>query len=814
MSMDAVERRMMDRLDERLAKIQVEKINIDTYVDDVKATREFREREFNAHKDYSENILTEARRQSAAQERIARALERLARPTFEQLATKVAPLVSPTVHHSTDVRVAPGQLASAEDHSCKRCGAPGKRVSSSDIWYCDPCWNGAERPAPAWMPIGQNPVSGKCASWCGSIVRGCPSAGLAHYKGCYSLNGEPCLCSAYCNRRYRETKDSNPPKGPEPTPANDEPPASAVLVAQVDEKPTNPSPPDAGGTTTVQGGGDGGRRDADLAREFARAINRASRENESDTPDWILGEYLVAALRAFEIASNQRVNWWNDGKPPAEEPAPQPEAPSAAGQVAVAGRFAQRNRDIDEGKWPKAPVAQSEAPRKTTEVIGRREPAVAFERAVPGADGCVGAIFRLPDGRRVRITVEPEGTASATIEASGAENVYRDVEIPPLSQPEESRFAGYPPFDQPPERAHPACPSSQCLMCTGEACDKCGAGCGNNNPSRAKCEHDVLERHEKPAPNDTTKSRTYVCDMCGTTTDTLDGGRESGPPENFWACAKCAVGLPGETTSEPANPDPASCRDPFNPSCACPSCKAYPPPADPDKAQSLAERNFVPVVSGAPVPSSAEVEASWKRDHEPSKPLSKRMQIDLDAGVFSLGSSRTEEAFACRIYEVANLEARLAAAEKSRNYEASCRAACLIEIDRLTLALAATEKAREKTCPFPESLDGTEGACHAWWRGEMRAAEAWKERIAAAEKWRDEWKDAACREANGRRSAMRDAERALKERDEAVAAERARCLEIVRRKIPQSEMRLQIDALISSSGEPAPKGDAGGDDTT
>ncbi len=79
--------------------------------------------------------------------------------------------------------------------------------------------------------------------------------------------------------------------------------------------------------------------------------------------------------------------------------------------------------------------------------------------------------------------------------------------------------------------------------------------------------------------------------------------------------------------------------------------------------------------------------------------------------------------------DVADLEVRLTVAEKSRNYEASCRAACLIEIDRLTLALTATEKARANTCPFPEHLDGTDGACPAWWRGEKRSATAWKERL-------------------------------------------------------------------------------------
>jgi hypothetical protein len=35
-----------------------------------------------------------------------------------------------------------------------------------------------------------------------------------------------------------------------------------------------------------------------------------------------------------------------------------------------------------------------------------------------------------------------------------------------------------------------------CSMCSGEACNKCGAGCWNN--SVTDCEHDSAERHEEP----------------------------------------------------------------------------------------------------------------------------------------------------------------------------------------------------------------------------------------------------------------------------------------------------------------------------
>jgi hypothetical protein len=44
---------------------------------------------------------------------------------------------------------------------------------------------------------------------------------------------------------------------------------------------------------------------------------------------------------------------------------------------------------------------------------------------------------------------------------------------------------------------HFICPETgieDCILCTGEACDYCGAGCWNNNPNR-NCQHDVCTRH-------------------------------------------------------------------------------------------------------------------------------------------------------------------------------------------------------------------------------------------------------------------------------------------------------------------------------
>jgi len=39
-------------------------------------------------------------------------------------------------------------------------------------------------------------------------------------------------------------------------------------------------------------------------------INRHSKENGSNTPDFILAEYLTSCLEAFETATNERQGWY------------------------------------------------------------------------------------------------------------------------------------------------------------------------------------------------------------------------------------------------------------------------------------------------------------------------------------------------------------------------------------------------------------------------------------------------------------------------------------------------------------------------
>ena len=46
-------------------------------------------------------------------------------------------------------------------------------------------------------------------------------------------------------------------------------------------------------------------------KELENLINCESLEGESDTPDFILADYLVDCLAAFDKAVNQRAGWYH-----------------------------------------------------------------------------------------------------------------------------------------------------------------------------------------------------------------------------------------------------------------------------------------------------------------------------------------------------------------------------------------------------------------------------------------------------------------------------------------------------------------------
>ena len=46
-----------------------------------------------------------------------------------------------------------------------------------------------------------------------------------------------------------------------------------------------------------------------LERELAQVLNKHSAENASNTPDFILAEYLMGCLEAFNVATNSANAW-------------------------------------------------------------------------------------------------------------------------------------------------------------------------------------------------------------------------------------------------------------------------------------------------------------------------------------------------------------------------------------------------------------------------------------------------------------------------------------------------------------------------
>lgn len=49
---------------------------------------------------------------------------------------------------------------------------------------------------------------------------------------------------------------------------------------------------------------------SEFRKELRAVINRYSKENGSNTPDFILAEYLTVCLESFDRAVNQRSEWY------------------------------------------------------------------------------------------------------------------------------------------------------------------------------------------------------------------------------------------------------------------------------------------------------------------------------------------------------------------------------------------------------------------------------------------------------------------------------------------------------------------------
>ena len=69
----------------------------------------------------------------------------------------------------------------------------------------------------------------------------------------------------------------------------------------------------------------------ELQKEIESAINRCSAENGSNTPDFILAEYLMDCLDAFDKITDKRDHWYGMAPAPGwrddtESPRPHPRA--------------------------------------------------------------------------------------------------------------------------------------------------------------------------------------------------------------------------------------------------------------------------------------------------------------------------------------------------------------------------------------------------------------------------------------------------------------------------------------------------------
>lgn len=58
---------------------------------------------------------------------------------------------------------------------------------------------------------------------------------------------------------------------------------------------------------------------SEFKKKLEDIINRCSKENGSDTPDFILAEYLIGCLETFDRATRLRTEWYAETPCPAKE---------------------------------------------------------------------------------------------------------------------------------------------------------------------------------------------------------------------------------------------------------------------------------------------------------------------------------------------------------------------------------------------------------------------------------------------------------------------------------------------------------------
>ena len=84
----------------------------------------------------------------------------------------------------------------------------------------------------------------------------------------------------------------------------------------------------------------------DLEQALTSALNRFSAENASNTPDWVLAQFLLGCLAAWNQGVGQRETWYGRDGPPCAKGGPSP-ASLKLQQIDALTRSAGRNDTLD-----------------------------------------------------------------------------------------------------------------------------------------------------------------------------------------------------------------------------------------------------------------------------------------------------------------------------------------------------------------------------------------------------------------------------------------------------------------------------------
>lgn len=64
------------------------------------------------------------------------------------------------------------------------------------------------------------------------------------------------------------------------------------------------------------------QRQASFRNELQELLNRHSMENESNTPDYMLADYLIQCLKSLDEAINRRSSWYGKFDSPGQAALP------------------------------------------------------------------------------------------------------------------------------------------------------------------------------------------------------------------------------------------------------------------------------------------------------------------------------------------------------------------------------------------------------------------------------------------------------------------------------------------------------------